>query len=149
MIRALFIDVLFMISLFLTLVDELISHSQVISRPARVVIGKASNITNDFNLFNLSYAVLSRMCLLPQITCMTHGDDDDYEGIISTANLRDRRIVGRKKEGRNRLTVNLDNVKSRSLNIIIIIVQERNPPFVVAVSPRTLSAVVEGERTGL
>jgi len=34
---------------------------------------------------------------------------------------------------------------SRDLNIIIIIARERNPPF-VAVSPRTLSAIVEGER---
>ena len=81
---------------------------------------------------------------------MTHGDDDDYEGIIFTANLRGRRIVGRKEEGRNRLTASSDNnVKSQGLNIIIIIARERNPPFVVAVSPRTLSAVVEGERTGL
>lgn len=100
-----------MISLFLTLADELISHSRVISRPGRVVIGKASGITNDFNLFNYTLSCLE--CVLPQITYVTHGDDDDYEGIIFTANLRGRHIVGRKEEGRNRLTANSgNNVKS-------------------------------------
>jgi len=79
--RALFIDAQFMISLFLTPADELISYSRVISRPACVVIGKAPSTTNDFYLFNHTLSYLE--CLASDRV-----RDARRRGHIFTANLR-------------------------------------------------------------